>query len=109
LTVDDDPGGVFFAFLKHLAQEAAAKRDLVAMVGESAGFKVELVDTVGVLLGRAQSVGAIRPEVSVTTVLSLVTAAAQAAAQMDADLGELVAIISDGLRPPPALADPRRS
>jgi hypothetical protein len=72
------------------------------MVGDSSGFKEELVDTVGVLLRRAQSAGAVRPEVSSTTVLSLVTAAAQTAAQMNADLGELVAVISDGLRPPSA-------
>ena len=102
LTEDEDPGGVFFGFLQHFAEEAAAKRDLVGMVGDGSGFKVELAETVGVLLRRAQSVGAVRPQLSATTVLSLVSAAAQAAAQMNADLPELIAVISDGLRPPPA-------
>ena len=106
LTDDDDPGGVFFGFLKHFVGEAAAKRDLVAMMGDGSKFKetatvrVELFDTVGVLLRRAQSVGAVRPEVSSTTVLSLVGAACQAAAHTDAAPDELVAIICDGLRPP---------
>jgi AcrR family transcriptional regulator len=100
LADNEDPGRVFFSFLEHLAQEAASKRDLVLMVGEDLGFKEELGASVGVLLRRAQSVGAVRPEVSTTTVLSLVAAAAQASAQMKADLHQLVAVISDGLRPP---------
>ncbi len=108
LTEDDDPGGVFFGFLEHFMEEAAAKRDLVAMMGDGAGFKetatvrVELADTVGVLLRRAQSVGAVRPGVSATTVLSLVGAACQAAAHTNAASRELLAIICDGLRPPNA-------
>ncbi len=107
-TDDDDPGGVFFGFLKHFVEEAAAKRDLVAMMGDGSAFKetatvrLELADTVGVLLQRAQSVGAVRPEVSATTVLSLVGAACQAAAHTIAAPYELVAIICDGLRPPNA-------
>jgi len=108
LTEDDDPGGVFFGFLTHFVEEAAAKRDLVALLGDGSGFKetatvrVELADTVGVLLRRAQSVGAVRPEVSATTVLSLVGAACQAAAHTNAASRELLAIICDGLRPPSA-------
>lgn len=104
LTEDDDPGGAFFGFLEHFAAEAAAKRDLVAMMGEGSGFKetetgIELADTVGILLRRAQSVGAVVPGVSAATVLWLVTAASQAAAHTDADPRGLITIICNGLRP----------
>ena len=74
----------------------------MAIVGDGSRFKLELADTVGVLLRRAQSVGVVRPQLSAAIVLSLVSAAAQAAAQMNADLPELIAVISDGSRPPSA-------
>ncbi len=102
----DDPGGAFFGFLDHFMEEAVAKRDLLAMMGQGAGYeeaaaaKEELGDAVGVLLGRAQSVGAVRPEVSAITVLWLIGAACQAAAHANAAPRDLFAIICDGLRPP---------
>ncbi len=106
LAAADDAGGAFFAFLAHFVGEAAAKRDLVAMMGDGTGIKqtptvqLELADAVEVLLQRAQLAAAVRPDVSATTVLSLVGAACQAAAHTSAVLNELLAIICDGLRPP---------
>jgi AcrR family transcriptional regulator len=105
---DHDPGRVFFEFLEHFMEEAAAKRDLVAMMDEVSGFeemaevKAELTDAVGVLLQRAQAVGAVRPAVSATTVLSLVGGSCHAATYTNGDPSEPFAIIRDGLRPPSA-------
>jgi hypothetical protein len=54
-----------------------------------------------VLLRRAQSAGAVRPDVTATMVVALVGATCQAAAPTDAaPAGDLLAIICDGLRPP---------
>jgi AcrR family transcriptional regulator len=105
-TEDDDPGRIFFEFLEHFMEEAAAKRDLVALMDEDTGFKEmatvkeDLSDAVGVLLERAQAVGAVRPEVSATTVLSLVGGSCQAATYSNVEPRELFAVIRDGLRPP---------
>ncbi len=105
MSEDEDPGRGFFGFLAHFIDEAAAKRDLVAMMGDATGFKetatvrVELADAVAVLLHRAQSVAAVRPDVSASTVLSIVGAAVQSTAHTSADPHELLAIICDGLRP----------
>jgi AcrR family transcriptional regulator len=101
---DEDPEGAFFGFLVHFVEEAAAKRDLVAMMGDASGLKEagELVDTVAVLLRRAQSIGAVRPEISATTVLSLAGAAAEVANLTSVESRDLITVISDGLRPPSA-------
>jgi AcrR family transcriptional regulator len=104
-----DPAAAFFGFLEHIVEEGAAKRDLlVAVMGAGVDFdqaeiKDALRDAVGVLLGRAQSAGAVRPDVTPTMVVSLVGATCQAAAPQDAaPAGDLLAIICDGLRPPAA-------
>ena len=106
-----DPAAAFFGFLEHIVAEGAAKRDLlVAVMGagvdfEQAEVKDALRDAVGALLGRAQSVGAVRGDVTPTMVVSLVGATCQAAAPGDgAPASDLLAIICDGLRPP----QPRR-
>ena len=66
-------------------------------------MKDALRDAVGVLLRRAQSVGAVRGDVTPTMVVSLVGATCQAAAPRDgAPACDLLAIICDGLRPPGA-------
>ena len=54
----------------------------------------------GTLLRRAQSVGAVRPDVTALMVMSLVGATCQAAAHATAaPARDLLAIICDGLRP----------
>ena len=81
-----DPAAAFFGFLEHIVEEGAAKRDLlVAVMGAGVEFDVAaaevkdgLRDAVGVLLQRAQSVGAVRPDVTAAMVVSLVGATCQA-------------------------------
>lgn len=98
LMEDQDPGKAFFDYLTHFVEETTTKRDLLESV--QGGFEFmgaeELVDTIEVLMRRAQAVGAIRTEISVSTVLSLVGGVAWVAAHSKSDPSELVAIISDG-------------
>jgi AcrR family transcriptional regulator len=104
----DDPGEAFFGFVEHFIEEGAAKRDLVVAVmgaGEefevsAADVKEELCDALGVLLRRAQSAGAVRPDVTELTVMSLAGATCHAAAHANAaPATDLLTIICDGLRP----------
>jgi len=103
-----DPATAFFGFLEHVVEQGAAKRDLlVAVAGAGLEFeqaaadvKEGLREAIGVLLRRAQSVGAVRPDVTAATVMSLVGATCQAAAHADASpAGDLLGIVCDGLRP----------
>jgi AcrR family transcriptional regulator len=114
LTVDartladaEDPAEAFFGFLAHVVQEGAAKRDLmVAVMGAGVEFEEAAVDVkdglrdaVGVLLQRAQDVGAVRPDVTPTAVVSLVGATCQASAHAGAGPPcDLLNIVCDGLR-----------
>jgi AcrR family transcriptional regulator len=103
-----DPAAAFFDFLHHFADEGAAKRDLiVAVMGAGVQFelsaaevKEELREAVGVLLTRAQSVGAVRPDVTADAVLSLASSTCHAAAHSGTvPVGDLLGIVCDGLRP----------
>jgi AcrR family transcriptional regulator len=102
-----DPAAAFFDFLRHLVEEAAAKRDLiVAVMGAGLEFEQALGDVkdglheaVGVLLQRAQSVGAVRSDVTADAVVSLASATCQAAAHTDTvPASDLLGIVCDGLR-----------
>ncbi len=108
LAESEDPASAFFGFLEHVVEEGAAKRDLlVAVMGAGVEFELAatdvkegLHDALGTLLRRAQSVGAVRPDVTATMVMSLVGATCQAAAHAAAaPASDLLAIICDGLRP----------
>jgi AcrR family transcriptional regulator len=115
LTVDaqalaeaEDPASAFFCFLEHIVEEGAAKRDLlVAVMGAGVEFeaaavevKERLHEAIGVLLQRAQSVGAVRSDVDAFTVMSLVGATCQAAAHTGGTPAcDLLGIVCDGLRP----------
>ena len=103
----EDPAGAFFGFLTHVVEEGVAKRDLmVAVMGAGVEFeesaaevKEDLHDAIGVLLRRAQEVGAVRPDVTPAAVVSLVGATCQASAHTDgAPACDLLAIVCDGLR-----------
>jgi AcrR family transcriptional regulator len=105
-----DPAAAFFGFLRHVVEEGAAKRDLIVAV-TGVGMEFELAadvkeglrDAMDTLLRRAQSAGAVRPDVTALMVMSLVGATCQAAAQASsAPAGDLLAIICDGLRSPSA-------
>jgi AcrR family transcriptional regulator len=104
-----DPAAAFFGFLQHFVVLGESKRDLiVAVMGAGLNFeeaaaqvKDDLRDAVGVLLSRAQEVGAVRMDVTPTAVVSLVGATCQAAGHTDdAPAMELLAIVCDGLRAP---------
>ena len=106
----DDPGAAFFAFLAHLVEESASKRDLIqALMG--AGVEIELAvaaskrnleEAVSRLLEVAQRAGAVRGDVSSAVVLSLVGATCIAADHPHAPAmpEAILAIVCDGLRPP---------
>ena len=107
----DDPGEAFFGFLEHFVSEGCAKRDLlVAVSGAGVEFeaavvpiKDELRDAIGVLLGRAQAVGAVRPDVTAAVVMTLAGATCQASAhQGNAPPAEVLTVVFDGLRALPA-------
>jgi AcrR family transcriptional regulator len=114
LTVDaraladaDDPKAAFFGFLTHFVEEGAAKRDLiVAVMGAgmehdefSEAVKGDLNDAIGVLLQRAQAVGAVRPDVTPDAVLALLGATCQATVHTTASPAlDLLTIVCDGLR-----------
>ena len=109
LAETEDPAAAFFGFLEHVVEEGAAKRDLlVAVMGAGAEFDVaaadvkeQLRDAMDTLLRRAQSAGAVRPDVTAPMVMSLVGATCQAAAHASATPAcDLLPIICDGLRPP---------
>ena len=111
----DDPAAAFFGFLAHFVEEGTLKRDLiVAVMGAGIEFEESAAETkeslrnaVGVLLERAQAVGAVRADVTPTAVVSLLGATCHAAAHTPAAPGcDLLAIVFDGLRPqqPPASA-----
>ncbi len=104
----DDPADAFFGFLSHVVEEGAAKRDLlVAVMGAGVAFEMAasevkqgLQAAVDVLLQRAQSVGAVRSDVTGAAVIALVGATCQAGAHHTADSQDLLTIVCDGLRPP---------
>jgi AcrR family transcriptional regulator len=108
----DDPGTAFFAFLAHLVEESASKRDLIqALMGAGveielavAGSKRNLEEAVSRLLEVAQRAGAVRADVSSAVVLSLVGATCIAADHPHGSAmpQAILAIICDGLRPPHA-------
>ena len=110
----DDPKAAFFGFLTHFVEEGAAKRDLiVAVMGAglehdefSEAVKGDLNDAIGVLLQRAQAVGAVRPDVQPDAVLALLGATCQATAHsVAAPALDLLTIVCDGLRVQAAAPD----
>lgn len=106
----DDPAEAFFGFLEHFVSEGCAKRDLlVAVSGAGVEFeaavlpiKDELRDAIGALLGRAQAVGAVRPDVTAAVVMTLAGATCQASAhQGSVPPVEVLHVVFDGLRARP--------
>jgi AcrR family transcriptional regulator len=115
LTVDaqalaeaEDPASAFFGFLQHIVEEGGAKRDLlVAVMGAGVEFEAAAAEVkdglraaIGVLLGRAQAVGAVRSDVDALAVMTLAGATCQAAAHSSGPPAcDLLGIVCDGLRP----------
>jgi AcrR family transcriptional regulator len=102
-----DPGAAFDGFLARVAEEAGAKRDLpdaLGGVGASGMAEVvkELHEALGVLLGRAQAAGVVRPELTVPDLIALFKGMlATVRTDPDPGLSERVfAVVRDGLRTP---------
>jgi AcrR family transcriptional regulator len=104
----DDPGTAFFALVRHLGGAflgfralaeaiAAAGIDLHAIKGTT--FE-ELHNTIGRLLVRAQEAGAVRRDVTVTEVVTMMGALCQsdAVARDPSSFSRCVDLVCDGLR-----------
>jgi AcrR family transcriptional regulator len=104
-----DAGDALFSFLRSMAGQASAKRDLFDALG-SAGIDIksqcsEMVDemkqNVDVLRQRAAAAGALRCDVSTDEIFGLVMGACQAgehAGSDEAGSQRMVEIVCDGLR-----------
>jgi AcrR family transcriptional regulator len=110
LATAEDPGSAFFSFFASAVDRSATKialADALAAAGvdvERAAAEVgrELRRTMGVLLGRAQAVGAVREDATVADVIALLVGASHAAEHAGWDRGvqtRMVTIMLDGLRP----------
>lgn len=107
-----DAGAAFFAFFTSVVRHAAAKNAFSAALAE-AGVDVsetteetgrELKRALGVLLGRAQEAGAVRGDIGLPVVLTLLVGATQAAERVGAGgrvRDRALTVVLDGLRPPP--------
>jgi AcrR family transcriptional regulator len=99
-----DPGAAFFGFLGRMGEEAAAKRDLPDAIAVDGTAQETFRAAFGELLRRAQQAGAVRPDVTLADLVTLlkglmrclqeVPPGAAGAAQRD----RLVGVIMDGLR-----------
>jgi AcrR family transcriptional regulator len=97
-----EPGPAFFGFLHRLAGEAAAKRDLPDAIAVPGALQDAMRASVAQLLRRAQDAGAVRPGVTAADLIILLKGMLASLQQApDPALHDrVVAIISDGLRPP---------
>jgi AcrR family transcriptional regulator len=97
LLAGDDPGAAFFEFVGRVVEMGAAKRDLAEALdvapAVSDQVKLGLRCALGELLARAQSAGAVRPDVEAGDVMALLAAAFAAP-------DRLLAVVRDGLRAP---------
>jgi AcrR family transcriptional regulator len=105
-----DPGGAFFTFLTSWIEMSSAKNayfEALAAAGVTvpkAGSDIgaRLIESLGVLLSRAQGAGAVRDDLVVGELITVIIGTARAAeyAGPDAHLRDrAVAIFFDGLRP----------
>jgi AcrR family transcriptional regulator len=104
LARDRDPGHAFLGFLDRLADELARKRDLgdavasVEMREVTMRAKDRLKAAFAVLLRRAQRAGAIRMDVEITDVITLIRATLPTPDRSVAAAHRLLAVVRDGLR-----------
>lgn len=115
---DGDAGALFFDFVGSMVRDSAAKRDLLdALAGIGVGVTANMRDVnrelraaITALMHRAQAAGAVRGDVDVDHVMSLLhgvfTAARTAGTTDDARIDTLLAVVCDGLRA--EAARPRR-
>jgi AcrR family transcriptional regulator len=107
LESSDDPGTAFFSFLARLGDEALAKRDLVdAMMGAgvdfkelTSGVKPRMEHSAEVLLKKAQTAGAVRPDVEVADLFALVLGTCEMASkEIRCSRARMMSVVIDGLR-----------
>jgi AcrR family transcriptional regulator len=108
LSGDPDSGRAFASFVERLGREGARKRDLVEALAHD-GIRLQLgeapivralIDALAELLRRAQRAGAVRSDISVDDVVTVLTGAAYAICHSRADDDQtcrLLAIMYDGL------------
>jgi AcrR family transcriptional regulator len=109
----DDPGAAFFAFFAHWVERSATKHALANALAD-AGVNLKAVEScharvvgdldraVDTLLTRAQRAGAVRDDVRLRELITLLVGASRAAehAGRDTDLrARALAVVFDGLRP----------
>ena len=103
----DDPGAAFYRTLTDLVEQNSMKRDLSDalagagrdLTGPLSQAREEIRDALGVLLRRAQTAGAVRPDVDIVDLTTLLAAIFMTA--RDRMPGTALAVIRDGLRPQP--------
>jgi AcrR family transcriptional regulator len=114
LADDPDPARAFFALVDLLAVELQRKKDFgqaitgIDMQEIIAEAKARLRAAFTRLIERAQKVGAVRAELAYDDVLALVSAI-QPSAYRAASPARVLAVIRDGMRPPPAPVPAPRS
>jgi AcrR family transcriptional regulator len=103
----DDPGAAFYRTLTDLVEQNSMKRDLSDalagadrdLTGPLSQAREEIRDALGVLLRRAQAAGAVRPDVDVIDLVTLLAAIFLTARERMPRTA--LAVIRDGLRPQP--------
>lgn len=102
-----DPGPAFFGFLDRIRQEAAAKRDLPDAIAIAGPLLEDLNNAIDVLLRRAQQAGAVRADITAPDLVILLKGLLRSildtpSSAASPTLGDrLIAVVADGLRPPP--------
>jgi AcrR family transcriptional regulator len=99
LATGDDAGAALRTFLLRLRQEAATKGDTSDAIAVPGRLQADLHGALGVLLGRAQATGAVRPDLDVDDLLAMLKGLI--AAVRDAPSAQRVervfAVLVDGL------------
>ncbi|MGW4117612.1 TetR/AcrR family transcriptional regulator [Nocardia sp. NPDC004711] len=106
LTNSNDPGTAFFEFLEKLVLQGGVKRDLADALRANGGeyprtVSRDLEAALGTLLSRAQQAGAVRPDISVGDLLTIIKGIFLAAHDTGATPGlreRTFAVMTDGLR-----------
>ena len=102
-----DAGRAFFGFLGRLGHEAAVKRDLPDAIAIAGSLRDDLHVALDVLLRHAQQAGAVRADITASDLSVLLKGLLSSINDRSPDaadpaLGDrMLAVITDGLRPPP--------
>ncbi|WP_405842679.1 TetR/AcrR family transcriptional regulator [Streptomyces platensis] len=116
LITAQDPGEALFTFIRRMIHEGGVKKDLadaltgagIDVTGALSGVTRELDDAIESLLTRAQEAGAVRGDIGIAELMTIITSAflATRAHVDDIELHQrVVVVILDGLRGGPARTD----